>query len=308
MRTKTIRAIEPNAGTKAKLEKKLASYFEAVTKEASRAVFEALINEGVLVEAPQEVAQDADAFALTLNAYDLYMGRPFKLIKGIAPARVEQIVSDVFRKIYAHFLINRGDDAKEVSSWFVRSAARSVTSSQRKALTDAGISPQAIRKKWTVPVIKGQYLSREAAEALPTIVDEMTGLITRMASEDLERVRTVITQGVTGGMNLSEIEKTLKASKGFTAARAKRVALDQSIKVNQAIQRANDKSLGLTEGIWVHVPGRYSSRHTHVAMNGKRFKLDEGLYDKAVDRNVLPGSEPYCRCIYRAVLPPELLE
>ena len=123
MRTKTIRAIEPNAGTKAKLEKKLASYFEAVTKEASRAVFEALINEGVLVEAPQEVAQDADAFALTLNAHDLYMGRPFKLIKGIAPARVEQIVSDVFRKIYAHFLINRGDDAKEVSSWFVRSAA-----------------------------------------------------------------------------------------------------------------------------------------------------------------------------------------
>lgn len=143
---------------------------------------------------------------------------------------------------------------------------------------------------------------------MPGIVDSMTELITRMAADDLERVRSVITQGVTGGLSMSEIEKTLRASKGFTAARAKRVALDQSIKVNQAIQRANAEELGITEGIWVHVPGRYSSRPTHVAMDGKRFKLDEGLYDSNVGKNVLPGSEPFCRCIYRSVLPPELLE
>ena len=91
----------------------------------------------------------------------------------------------------------------------------------------------------------------------------------------------------------------LKASRGFTEARAKRVALDQSIKVSQGIQRGNAEALGIKHAVWVHVPGRYSSRETHLAMDGKRFDLSEGLYDPAVGQNVTPGLLPFCRCIFR---------
>ena len=69
--------------------------------------------------------------------------------------------------------------------------------------------------------------------------------------------------------------------------------------MNQGLQRANAQSLGAKTGIWVHVPGMYSSRKTHKAMDGKRFNLDEGLYDEAVGKKVLPGVLPFCRCVFR---------
>ena len=43
----------------------------------------------------------------------------------------------------------------------------------------------------------------------------------------------------------------------------------------------------------------YSSRQTHKAMDGKRFNLDEGLYDPAVGRKVMTGELPFCRCVFR---------
>lgn len=66
---------------------------------------------------------------------------------------------------------------------------------------------------------------------------------------------------------------------------------------------AESKRLGVKVGIWVHLPGRKTSRATHMAMNGKPFLLSEGMYDSAVGRKVLPGQEPGCHCTYRNFMP-----
>ena len=174
MKAKTIRAIEPNAGSKAKFEKKLAAFFEASETEAIKAIVEGLINEGILVETSEDMAQDASFFGFELDMGKL-LGRTMKLRPGVSPEVVDKNVSTTIRSFLSRILIKQGENAKEVSRWFVRSAARSVTSSQRKALTDAGISPTAIRKKWNIPVINGLYMSPKAAEQLPGIVDDKIG-------------------------------------------------------------------------------------------------------------------------------------
>lgn len=92
MRAKTIRAIEPNAGTKAKLEKQLDAFLTASANEVSKAIFAALINEGVLVEAPIELAQDAAPLGFELRASDLIGGRSFRVRAGTKPEKVEQVV------------------------------------------------------------------------------------------------------------------------------------------------------------------------------------------------------------------------
>ena len=81
------------------------------------------------------------------------------------------------------------------------------------------------------------------------------------------------------------------------------IARDQTSKALQALSECADRDLGLTEGIWVHVPGRLSSRLTHIKMHGTRFKLDEGLFDPDEGRNVKPAECYNCMCTYRVVIP-----
>lgn len=287
---KTIPAIEPNAGLQATLQKKIVKLVRDRTRAAAAEIFEDLLDAGLLGSV--DIAQDADI---------KIKGRTFivKNYRALDPEKAMRRADSTLAERLARWMIHSGDDAKKVSQWFVRTAAQNVTASQRRALIRAGISPELIKSKWTVPVVKNRYISPDAAKEMPKLIDDMTGLITKMQADDLARFRGALEAGLSGRRTIADIEDVLRKSDGFTAARAKRVALDQSVKANQALQRANAKSLGAKTGIWVHVPGQYSSRPTHVAMDGKRFKLDEGLYDSAVGKRVTPGSEPYCRCIFR---------
>lgn len=293
-RPKTIPAIEPNAGLKVQLQKRIVGLIRAQTALAAAEVLNALIDSGNLVDG-SNMAQDAGLSKKALERID----KEVRTYKAAHPdAAAGQVDAEVAKRL-ARWMISVGEKAKEVSKWFVRAAAQNVTASQRRALVRAGISPRLLREKWSVPVVKNRFISETAAKQLPQLIDDMTALITKMQANDLARLRETIAEGLLKGQNIGDIENALSAATDFTEARAKRVALDQSVKINQGIQRANAQELGLDTAIWVHVPGRYSSRETHIAMDGKRFNLQEGLYDSDVDKKVVPGMLPFCRCCFR---------
>jgi len=132
------------------------------------------------------------------------------------------------------------------------------------------------------------------------------GLIRKIGRQYLEDVRGIVMEGVGMGRDLHYITEQLHSRYEITRKRAAFIARDQTDKASQAIQRTHDEKIGITEGIWVHLPGMKTSRETHIAMNGKRFILsgaDAGLYDSDVGRKVLPAELPGCRCTYRRVLP-----
>ena len=145
--------------------------------------------------------------------------------------------------------------------------------------------------------------TRNMNSVTQALIAENVNLIKSIAQQYLTEVEGIVTRGVSMGRDLGYISEELGKRYDITKRRAKLIARDQTDKASQAIQRVRDEKLGITEGIWMHIPGQHTSRATHVAMNGKRFKLNEGLYDSAVKRNVLPGELVACRCTYRAVLP-----
>lgn len=302
-RPKTIPAIEPNAGLQADLGRRIDKLLRAQAEAVVAELFEDLADGGELMTpegAPGALAQDAK---LSLKA----VKKALRDFVAINPERAISKLDAKLAELQARAMIYMGQEAKTVSQWFVRAAAQNVTASQRRALIRAGVAPKLLRKKLSVPLLKHQYISPRAAKAIPGLVDDMTGLITRMASDDLTRLREVIVEGLAKRQSIGAIEDTLRASRGFTAARAKRVALDQSIKINQGVQRANAHDLGIKTAVWVHVPGQYSSRKTHMAFNGKRFNVNKGLFDSDVGEYTLPGVLPFCRCICRYDID-ELLE
>lgn len=149
---------------------------------------------------------------------------------------------------------------------------------------------------------------RSLNDITAALIAENVALIKSIPEHYFTEIEGIVTRGVSMGNDLGYIASELHKRYKITERRAKMIARDQMDKANQAIQRTRDLSLGITEGIWVHMPGQYTSRKTHIAMHGKRFRLDgpenvRGLYDSAVKHNVLPAQEPMCRCVYRAILP-----
>jgi len=148
--------------------------------------------------------------------------------------------------------------------------------------------------------------SRELNTVSRALIAENVNLIKKIPQQYLSDVEGIVLRGVSMGRNLKYIREELDKRYDITTKRANLIARDQLDKATQAIQRTRDKEIGITEGIWVHMPGQKTSRKTHIAMNGKQFKLegdDKGLYDTDVKRNVIPSELPACRCCYRAVLP-----
>ncbi|MDY6322530.1 MAG: phage minor head protein [Succinivibrio sp.] len=276
---RTARAVAANQGVQREYAKRLQAVLRAVVRDAFLELKDAAKLAGM--------AQDAD--------------EPSPIAE-----QAQRFVHERFAEAQARWLVKAGMRAKEVSRWYCRQLYRTTTAAQKKALIAAGMNKAVLDDRWTIPVLGRQHISASAAKHLDADIKANTELITKMAARDLGRLQDLLSESASRGVSFSEMEGLLRASEGFDEARAKRVALDQTNKLNQQIQRDNARDLGITKCIWVHVPGKYTSRHTHMAMNGKTFDVNEGLFDSDVGRNVLPGELPMCRCQSRLCLPEEL--
>lgn len=216
-RIKTIPAIEPNAGLKAALQKRLIALIEKQTREATAELLRNLIDSGCFTQPVETVAQDA---ALWGRKEKKIIDEAIRAFKASNPADAARKLDLSLTEKMARWMIHAGESAKLVSGWFVRAMAQNVTASQRRALIRAGITPTLLKEKWAIPIVKNRYIAPSTAKALPGLVDGMTGLITKMQADDLARVRETITRGLYEGQSLGEIESVLKASRGFTEARA----------------------------------------------------------------------------------------
>ncbi len=229
-----------------------------------------------------------------------------KILREMArhdPEWVRNHIDKFVQKNLAKWQAGFGKGCEQVATWFVRNQVLSVANAQKAAIRAAHGTLEVIKKQWTVPLIRNQYVAPSVVKLMPQIIKDQTSLITKIALEDVNRIADVIQQGLTGGDDLTKLRETLSQTDGFDAARVERVVVDQTGKANAQMQIAGAKDLGVQYGIWKHVPGLYTSRETHKKMDGKKFDLAVGLFDADVGKNVLPAECINCRCQFRMCLP-----
>lgn len=275
---KILRAITTNAGVVAYYRRRLDAEIKAMHKACMRYVFAAYTAERF-----PELAQDAASFR---------------------------------RDVFAEFKAAMAQWLKRwnwLASWLAPRAVGKVNGTTTQSMAEAFKAAG-----YTVKFDKTRFLTDAAQAAIRDNVE----LITSIPEQYLARIEQIVLEGVSRGNDLAymteEIRHTYEVAAMHEASqeardalrkaqrRAKWIARDQLDKACQAIQRERDKQLGITEGIWVHLPGQFTSRKTHIAMDGKRFKLDgpdAGLFDSDLGRNVVPGEAILCRCTYRRILP-----
>ncbi len=183
-----------------------------------------------------------------------------------------------------------GDAAEMLAEDFLRHAFRGTDSAMRQALRASG---------WFVEFTMTPAM-RDAFEA--SLVENM-GLIRSIPEQYLQQVQGIVMRSYSAGRDLQTMTREIKALYPKVKDRAVLIARDQSNKANAVVQRARQKELGISEAIWMHSHAGKEPRPTHVAMNGKRYKVEKGMYDSAVRKWIFPGEEINCRCTSRSVLP-----
>lgn len=293
-KVRLCRAVESNVGERRAYKKQLVR----VQKD-----FQVYVLNEIFQELERQNALTTDAKLPTVPNLKELKRKTLKLLRrGV---EFEKFLQDLIAKNSKHWLDALQQVSSGVAERFVKKAMASSTNAQKAALIAAGVKPSLIKERWSVPVVGRQYISPEAASAMPAMVRENVELITHIGENDVTRITEVLTKSLQEGMDYNALRQELNATNGFDGARADRVALDQINKINQQVQIMNAKSLGCTHARWKHVPGQYTSRKTHMAMDGKEFDLNEGLYDESVGRNVIPGELYFCRCVSRLILPKE---
>ena len=201
-----------------------------------------------------------------------------------SPARMLQ-------KVLNRYWMRRWDDeAANIAGDFIHKTQQRTTSSYEQAFRAAG---------FTVKMDP----SRARNDVVQALIAENVNLIKSIPQHYFTEVNGLVQRSVSTGRDLGFLTDELEKRYGVTRRRADLIARDQANKATEAIKRAEDERLGVKVGIWVHVPGKHTSRATHKAMNNKPFLISEGLYDSAVGRKVLPGELVACQCEYRSFIP-----
>ena len=154
---------------------------------------------------------------------------------------------------------------------------------------------------------KGMWLSPEAERELQRICTLATIHAARLAYPLIRDIIPNVVDWVRNGYNPDLIMDAILNNPNIPASKAQGVLLQITLMVNNAVQRINMLSLGFREATWIHVPGEFTSRETHIKFDRRRFDLQIGLFDTDVSKNVFPGELWWCRCCMKGIIPPGLI-
>lgn len=216
---------------------------------------------------------------------------------------------ELVMKILGHYWTKRYySAAPKLAEYFAKSSNERVESALKKILKDAGFMVD-----WK--------LTPADQEVLQATIGEQVGLIKSIPEKYLSEVQGMVMRSVAAGhdlktltdqlgplVDLSRIRKGRYPGEGDdslfarTMKRAALIATDQNAKANANLTRVRQMSLGIEDGIWHHSHAGKTPRPTHVAMDGKKYKIAKGMYDSHEGRYVLPGELIHCRCIGQGII------
>ena len=194
------------------------------------------------------------------------------------------------QQLWDRWIARFDEHAPKIAEAYVRSTFKATDSAMRQALKDAG---------WTVKF----EMTPAMREMYDATLTENVALIKSIPAEYLQQVEGIAMRSFTAGHDRGAMTQALKALYPKASHRAALISRDQTNKANGVVIRTRRLELGITEAIWMHSHAGKVPRPTHVAMNGKPFKVAEGMWDSAEQRMIQPGELINCRCTSRSVLP-----
>jgi SPP1 gp7 family putative phage head morphogenesis protein len=194
------------------------------------------------------------------------------------------------RRLFEQWRKRFDTEAPKMAGAFVKGQFSATNSAMRQALRDAG---------WSIQFT----LTPAMRDAFEASLAENVGLIKSIPARYLQEVEGIVMRNYAAGRDLKSMAAEIRARYKVAADRAVLIARDQSNKCSAVVQRARQIEIGIKQSIWMHSHAGKEPRRSHMAMNGKIYEVDKGMYDPDVKDFIFPGQLINCRCVGRSVLP-----
>jgi SPP1 gp7 family putative phage head morphogenesis protein len=187
--------------------------------------------------------------------------------------------------------------AKKMVAKMIRSSEEMLRGSLKKA-TGTAIPTDALRSPALREIVKGS-------------VEEAAGLIRRIPTDYLNKMRNTVMRSITQGAGAPNLFEQLEQEADKHAITTKNwaynTARDQINKVYSNINRDRMKAAGIKKFEWIHSGGGSHPRPLHVAMSGNIYDMDDPPVIQKANGNTpeikgLPGYLPNCRCKARPII------
>ena len=246
------------------------------------------------------------AMAKEMHTEVMAIYRPYREMQRkamVGDASVVALLTQAFQRLRARWLGPRqGDVAERTATAFVQNVDTHVMATFTRGLRDKYGHDKA--REASGPVITPKRLKgADYQTTLEAAVADNVGLIKSIPSQYLEQVEREVMQAVQDGWPLDRLSSGLQNRYGITKRRAELIARDQCAKVTEDVKEKRAVAVGFTEATWWHSAGSRYPRKSHMAANGRRYKLSEGcLID---DEYIRPGQKVCCRCFCTLHMPGE---
>lgn len=149
-------------------------------------------------------------------------------------------------------------------------------------------------------IFKRRGAAHEIAKAS---IAENVGLIKSIPKTYLGKVQSAVMRSITTGNGLQDLQPFLAKQKGITERHARNMALDQTRKTYNGINKGRMQAAGIGEFEWIHTGGGQKPRPDHVEMSGNIYSFaDLPVIDQKTGERGIPGQAPNCRCTMRPIL------
>lgn len=145
--------------------------------------------------------------------------------------------------------------------------------------------------------LKTDLLNKQLKTVVTATVAENVALIKSIPRDFLFQVQGDILRGITTGQGLADIIPALEEYEGVTLRRARNIALDQSRKAYNNINKGRMQAVGVKKFEWVHSGGGQKPRELHIELDGQIFSFDDlPIIDEKTGERGIPGQAINCRC------------
>lgn len=226
------------------------------------------------------IAYRAKPPEMAADAKDTYKGSPSVVM--------QRVMARLSRKWQKRF----NEAAPDVARYFTTKIADRNENVLSTALKQSGFT---VEMKLTAPV----------NDVLQASMAQQVLLIKDLGAQHLSDISGMVMRAVAQGGDLQTLSEGLQEQYGITQRRARLIARDQNSKATSTISRAQQASVGITEGIWRHSHAGKVPRRSHVKASGQVFNLKDGmeLEENGKMIRTWPGVEINCRCFWKPVLP-----